>query len=522
MIKELDIRNFFTIKQIHIDLSDRITCFTGESGTGKSVLASVLIFLFGKDMTGGVADGTFVSARISQDGFKEGLGSMGYDIKKEFTLKRFVHKGRSKFSIDEKPINKNTVQTLFLNKLITTHQNSDYFTTDTYLKLFDKDYDLSKYIAIYNDWKTAKNDFYKLNEKIIRDKNKYEYAKTTAVRIKKVKPIRDEIENLRTKLNSEKMAEKLNKVNWEIDNLLNGEGKLLEILASLKGLLNRKNDLEQLDYDDSIDNFTESIKELNLKTDNQADQGTDSIKKRLSDLRMLEFTLKKPLNEIIKQNTQIEQFIAQYEELKFEITKSEKRMNIKYAILLKTASDIHDRRIKVAANIESRMKNSLKLLGVNCEIEFRFARVEPNLEGIDSVNLLFSANPQIAADIVKKTASGGERSRIVLSLLAEYKNNQTLITDEIDDGVSGKTAQKVGSLLKLISSYQQIILITHKPQIAALANIHYKVDKKIEDGIAITQIKRLTLEERKKELASLISTDSSSSEAFEYAEKLLS
>ncbi len=505
---------------MHIDLSEKITCFTGESGTGKSVLASAVIFLFG-DMAGGIDEDTSVSARISSGGFKH-LHSMGYEIEDEFILKRYVHKGRSRFSINEKPINKNIVQTIFLNKLITTRQNSTYFTTDTYLRLFDKNYDLSEYRAMYNGWKTVKNEFYKLNNEIIRDKDKYEYSKAIALRIKKVKPLKDEIEDLRMKLDSKKSVEKLNTINWEIDSLLNGEGKLLETLSLLKGLLNKKNDLEQTNIDNPIDNFIESMKELNLATDNQIVNNADSIKKRLSDLRMIEFTLKLPLNEIIKRHAQDELFIAKYEELKFRISKIEKLMNVKYDILIKTAVGIHDRRVKIAIGMGEKIKNSLKLLGMDCEIKFRFTKIEPNTEGADSVNLLFSSNPQMAADIVNKTASGGEKSRIALSMLSEYKNNKTLIADEIDDGVSGKTAQKVGNLLKALSSYQQIILITHKPQIAALADIHYRVEKRIENGQAVTQIKRLTREERKNELASLISTDSSSTEAFEYAEKLLS
>lgn len=505
---------------MHIDLSEKITCFTGESGTGKSVLASAVIFLFG-DMAGGIDEDTSVSARISSGGFKH-LHSMGYEIEDEFILKRYVHKGRSRFSINEKPINKNSVQTIFLNKLITTRQNSTYFTTDTYLRLLDKNYDLSEYRAIYNDWKTVKNEFYKLNNEIIRDKDKYEYSKAIALKIKKIKPLKDEIEDLRMKLDSKKSVEKLNTINWEIDSLLNGEGKLLETLSLLKGLLNKKNDLEQTNIDNPIDNFTESMKELNLATDNQIVNNADSIKKRLSDLRMIEFTLKLPLNEIIKRHAQDELFIAKYEELKFRISKIAKLMNVKYDILIKTAVGIHDRRVKIAIGMGEKIKNSLKLLGMDCEIKFRFTKIEPNTEGADSVNLLFSSNPQMAADIVNKTASGGEKSRIALSMLSEYKNNKTLIADEIDDGVSGKTAQKVGNLLKAISLYQQIILITHKPQIAALADIHYRVEKRIENGQAVTQIKRLTREERKNELASLISTDSSSTEAFEYAEKLLS
>ncbi len=187
---------------------------------------------------------------------------------------------------------------------------------------------------------------------------------------------------------------------------------------------------------------------------------------------------------------------------------------------------ISKKRREAAFKIEKLLINDLHSLGIkNAKILFEFNQLEKtNYHGIDSVDLLFSANKGMDLKPVKKIASGGELSRLMLIIKKHIfisNNLSTIIFDEIDSGVSGEIAEKVGLMIKEISKKQQVITITHLPQVASMSNFHFKVLKLENSNSSVTQLHNLNKEERILEIARLLSGKNISNEAVANAEKMI-
>ena len=522
MIASLDIKNFLTIKDSKILFSDNITCFTGESGSGKSVLASVLFFLFGEEIKTKISlKDVSITANIKSAVLAGHLRNSGFQIKEDFYLTREFKGNRSRFLINDKPIGKSDVRNIFLPYLITTHQNLNYLRNEVYIELLS-DFDMSKYKFLFDKQAAVKKRYQEIGVKIAGDKEEYEKSKKLIERIKKLKPYRGEIEELRKKITGIRSAEKIKEIDGQINILLYGDGKLLEHLLLLKKLLIQKEELQGGDLSASVGDIIINFENGEFQADDITESGElEKIKKRLSDLRMLEFRMQQPLDEVMDNLTDMEKFVRKYDENCAELSDMKQDINQLHNKIVGLAGDIHDRRLRAALDIEKRLSEALKGLGIDCSIRFHFEKTDPNRFGTDKISLLFSSNPQIVPQEINLVASGGEKSRILLSLLTIKNKNKILILDEIDEGTSGSTTQKIASILRLISQHCQIVIITHKPQIAAVADIHCKVSKLTIDNQAVTTIRSLSVKQRVGELASLISTESSSEEARRYAEKLL-
>ncbi len=522
MITSLDIKNFLTIKDSKMLFSDNITCFTGESGSGKSVLASVLIFLFGEEIKTKISlKDVSITANVKSAILGRHLHNSGFHVEEDFRFTREFKGNRSRFLINDKPIGKSDVRNIFLPYLITTHQNLNYLRNEVYIELLS-DFDMSKYKLLFDKQTSIKKRYQEIKVKIVEDKRQYEKSKELIEKIKKLKPYRGEIEELRKKINSIKSAERIKEIDRQMNVLLYGDGKLLEQLLLFKKLLIQKEELQGGDLSASVDDIIINFENGEFQADDAAEsEDLEKIKKRLSDLRMLEFRMQQSLDEVMDNLSDMEKFVGEYDENCLELSDMKRNIDQLHNEIVGLADGMHDRRLRTALSIEERLRKTLKSLGMDCSIRFHFEKVDPNRFGTDKISLLFSSNPQIEPQEINSVASGGEKSRILLSLLTIKDKNKILILDEIDEGTSGNTTQKIASIIKLISQHCQIILITHKPQIAAVADIHYKVSKLTADNQAVTTIRKLSVKQRIGELASLISTESSSEEAKRYAEKLL-
>lgn len=522
MIASLDIKNFLTIKDSKMLFSDNITCFTGESGSGKSVLASVLIFLFGEEIKTKISlKDVSITANIKSAVLAGHLRNSDFQIKESFRLTREFKGSRSRFFINDKPIGKSDVRNIFLPYLITTHQNLNYLRSEVYIELLSE-FDMLKYRSLFDKQTAMKKKYREIEVRIAEDEDQYKRSKELIEKIKKIKPYKGEIEELRKKIIGIKSVEKIKEIDGQINTLLYGDGKLLEHLLLFKKLLIQKEELQGGDLSVSVGDIIINFENGEFQTDDVIESGElEKIKKRLSDLRMLEFRMQQPLDEVMDNLADMEKFVGKYDENCMELSDMKQNINQLHNEIVGLADDMHDRRLRAALGMEERLSRTLKSLGVDCSIRFHFEKIDPNRFGTDKISLLFSSNPQIEPQEINSVASGGEKSRVLLSLLTIKDKSKILILDEIDEGTSGSTTQKIASILRLISQHCQIVLITHKPQIAAVADIHYKVSKLTIDNQAVTTIRRLSMEQRVGELASLISTESSSEEAKRYAEKLL-
>jgi DNA repair protein RecN (Recombination protein N) len=209
----------------------------------------------------------------------------------------------------------------------------------------------------------------------------------------------------------------------------------------------------------------------------------------------------------------------------FELGKLLKQLEEKETRVNEIANDLSNKRKASFADFESRVLDLLQNLGLkNAKFSVQHEITDTNEDGIDRIQFLFSANKNVSEQIISKVASGGELSRLMLaikSLISDSFGLPTIIFDEIDSGVSGDIADKVGNLIKQMAANMQVVNITHLPQVASKGDHHYLVYKETDDTKSITSIKQLDEGERLNEIAKMLSGDSVSSAAIENAKVLL-
>jgi len=231
------------------------------------------------------------------------------------------------------------------------------------------------------------------------------------------------------------------------------------------------------------------------------------------------------IQNLIEIKIDLDNKLQKYSVGDFELGKLLKELEEKEARVTEVANDLSNKRKVSFADFESRVLTLLKNLGLkNAKFSVQHEITDPNENGIDRIQFLFSANKNVSEQIISKVASGGELSRLMLaikSLISDSFGLPTIIFDEIDSGVSGDIADKVGNLIKQMAANMQVVNITHLPQVASKGDHHYLVYKESDDTKSITSIKQLDEGERLNEIAKMLSGDSVSSAAIENAKVLL-
>ncbi len=221
--------------------------------------------------------------------------------------------------------------------------------------------------------------------------------------------------------------------------------------------------------------------------------------------------MSKDADELINKKTELEQKLSSFENLDSEIENIEKETAKEEAELLKSAAEMSAKRKSAAVILEKELSKMLAAVGIpDGRIKFEFEHTSLSETGSDRVTLLFSANKGIEPAPVQKAASGGELSRLMLcikSLMAEHTSLPAIIFDEIDTGISGSTAVKVGNIIRQMSEKMQVIAITHLPQMAGKGHTHYHVYKEKKNNMAATRIQLLNGEERIREIARMLTGD---------------
>ncbi len=232
------------------------------------------------------------------------------------------------------------------------------------------------------------------------------------------------------------------------------------------------------------------------------------------------------IDELLEIQNELSQKVAGVESIEEEINAVEKLLQKTEADLNALAQDLHAKRTSVLKALSSEIENLIKPLGMpNAQFDIQLAYSDTFLSnGKDEVNWLFSGNKGMQFGLLKKTASGGELSRIMLavkSILAEKSKLPTIIFDEIDTGVSGDVADKMGTIMQEMGNHMQIFAITHLPQVASKGNQHFKVTKFDDDKVTTSTIKLLNTEERIHEIAQMLSGNTITDAALQHAKQLL-
>jgi DNA repair protein RecN (Recombination protein N) len=564
MIKTLAIKDYILIDKIKIQFESGLNIITGETGVGKSIIIDAMNLLIGEKASTdiirsgsekAIIEGIFdVSDNQNVINF---LGENNYDISDELIIRReILRKGTSRSFINDSPASLSHLKELgkFLIDLHGQHEHQSLLRIETHIYLLDNFGNLEKLIDEYRTYYfKLKELFAKLDElKNIESstKEKKDLYEFQAKEIDAVNPKPNEIDELQNKLNILENSERLYEATSRIyETLYESEFAVYDQLIKVRNLID---DLSRIDKTFSelkndissaisiVDELAKFIQSYNSRIEFNPEL-LEEYRERLGSLILLAKKYGGSLEAVIEHRNKIEKELQLAENFEEEIQKIEDEIEDVRKLCSDAAVRLSEKRREVAEKISKSIVTILKDLGINnakFDVVFRnkksdnprsFVKLgneyyEATPFGFDDVEFYISTNPGEELKPLAKVASGGEISRIMLALktiLAKSDKLPLMVFDEIDVGISGRIAQKVGKALRNLSEYHQIIAITHLPQIAGFANAHYVVEKKIKDGRAISTIRKLNDEERVYEIAKLISGEEITPASLESAKELI-
>ncbi|HMK27813.1 MAG TPA: DNA repair protein RecN [Chitinophagaceae bacterium] len=549
MLQKLSIQNYAIIDELEIGFSNKLNVITGETGAGKSIIVGALGLILGEraDSTALVnkekkciVEGVFNEAGKKE--LKEYLEKNDFDTNDELVIRREIGtNGKSRAFINDTPVTLSQLNELS-RLLVDLHQQFDT------LELTQHDFQrevldalaghapvLDDYHVIFRQWQQVKKELEELKAKKQQfdretDYNQFQFKELEDAGFKE-----NELENIDGELkmlsNAEGIKTTLSKVYFEL------KENETPVVQHLKTLLNQLNAYSSYhpDLSELVKRFQSAQIELQDIADeldrinshvNYDPQKIEQLTERLS----LGYKLQKKhgvnsTHELIGIQKQLEEKLQAVLHIDEVIQKKGKESNRLFAEATKLASTISDNRNKQVKPLEDKVNKLLAQVGMpNAKLKVEIKTVELNLSGNDSIEFLFDANKSGQYQPVRKVASGGELSRLMLcikSLVAQSIDLPTLIFDEIDTGISGEAARQVGIIMKNLAAKRQVISITHQPQIAGKADAHFFVYKEIVKNTVKTNIRLLTPDERITIIAKMLSGEKPTAAAIENAREML-
>jgi DNA repair protein RecN (Recombination protein N) len=549
MLQKLSIRNYAIIDELEISFSKKLNIITGETGAGKSIIVGALGLILGERADNSVlvnkekksvVEGVFDIRNRKE--IKTFLEENDFDLADELVLRREIAiNGKSRAFINDTPVNLGQLQELSA-LLVDLHQQFDT------LEIGESDFQrqvidglagnaaaLADYLQLFREWQQVKKACESLQEQKLQFDKEADYNKFQFKELEEAAFKEDELETIDAELkllsNAEGIKGTLSKVYFELEE---SENPLVQQLKSLFNQLsvysNNHPDLQTLlqrlqatqielkDIADEVDRISnhihydpEKIEQLNerlsLGYKLQKKHGVNSTNELLGIQRQLEDKLQAVLNidEAIREKEgQAEKLLAAAEQ---------------------KATALSVARKKQVKPLEEKVNKLLVQVGMpNAKLKVELKDRALSLSGLDAIEFLFDANKSGQFQPVRKVASGGELSRLMLcikSLVAQSINLPTLIFDEIDTGISGEAARQVGIIMKEMAAQLQVICITHQPQIAGKADAHFFVYKEIVKDAVKTNIRQLTSEERITTIAKMLSGEKPTAAAIENAREMV-
>ena len=549
MLASLSISNFALIDKLGIDFSDGFSIITGETGAGKSILLGALGLVLGKraDLSSlknkeerCVIEAHFQIANYKLQPFFE---SNDLDYEDETIIRReILPSGKSRAFINDSPVNLQELQELsvFLIDIHSQHQTQELSEELFQFQIIDSvahnQENINLYSAILSSFKKDKSQLSTLTSKLQsllkeQDYNTFLLEELLSANLK-VKD-QEELEQVYEQLNNvefikENIDKSLALANEEQFGILQN---LKEIKIALQKTIAFSPEYQSLfDRINSVTiEFDDIISELSQQTDNLVHdpENLELVNQKLQNIYNLQ--KKHQVNsvaELLDIQNDLDNKVVSVVELEFEINKLAAKIEKATTELDTLAINIRNNRLKAVPVLSEKLIFILEQLGMP-NVRFNMELKETDhyfANGKDELQFLFSANKGSDFGLLKKVASGGELSRIMLAvkgILAQYSSLPTIIFDEIDTGVSGEIANKMAAIMKDMSGKMQVFSITHLPQIAAKGKMHYKVYKSIQGNTTISELKLLTFEERIVEIAEMLSGKDISDSALNHAKALL-
>jgi len=549
MLQKLSIKNFALIDDLTVDFNTDFTIITGETGAGKSILLGGLGLILGKRADLSVLKNSEKKCTIEGEFFIKQYNLTSFfeendlDFEELSIIRReILPNGKSRAFVNDTPVKLNILAELS-EKLIdihSQHQTLQLADTGFQFKILDA---LANNINYLNSYKISLTIYGKLNKELNElikthqdAKQQYDYNLFLLNELNDATLEIDEqefLEKTLAKLNNiesikQSFIEALNTANNDqfgikssLHSFKNNVAKLASISKDYENLFERINSID-IEFDDIANELERANDEIAISP-----QEIESYNDRLSQIYGLQ---KKHNVSSIAELLKIQESLSLkldnvnnayqiLESKKNEIDKIESQLN-------KLGVELHNSRLKVIPDLKDQLEGTLAVLAMkNTRFKIELKESDTFLSnGKDELQILISANKGSNFESLKKVASGGEMSRIMLSvkaLLAKHIDLPTIIFDEIDTGVSGEVANKMAAIMKRMSAKMQVISITHLPQIAAKGKHHFKVFKQEINSKTITDIKLLNDRERIKELAEMLGGKDIAKSAIEHAKQLL-
>ncbi|WP_431294343.1 DNA repair protein RecN [Pedobacter sp. P26] len=549
MLQKLSIRNYALIDSLDIEFDKGLNIITGETGAGKSIILGALSLILGQRAESKyffnqdkkcVIEGSFV---LADENLKELFEENDLDFLNESLLRREISiDGKTRSFINDTPVNLSILKQIG-EKLIDIHsQHATQEINDADFQLLIVD-SLANHKSLLFDYRSG---FKKLRQdtsllkKLIAEadeaRNKQDYEQFLLNELEQAKLQEGEQEELEQELERLTHAETIKRALLTTSGLINeSEPSALQILKEaslqLQGIEKFDPAINVL-YERlrssiiEIKDITDEVSGIEENTIHSADR-LELVNQRLDLFYSLQQKHRLANNtELLAFQKQLEENLNKLLSSDEHIEKLQKEINQLKKELHKQANQLSANRKKAIKVVEEQTGTTLKKVGMlNAKLVLDQKTIsELNKDGLDEINLLFTANAGQAPAPVNKVASGGELSRLMLAikaLLAKHTSLPTIIFDEIDTGISGETALKVGEVIADLGQNMQVISITHLPQIAAKGISHYFVHKNEDNGKTTTGIRKLKQEERIGVIAEMLSGKNPGASAIENARELL-
>jgi DNA repair protein RecN (Recombination protein N) len=548
MLSHLLIKNYALIEHLELKPDANFNIVTGETGAGKSIILGAIGLLLGNradtktlynELEKCIIEGTFNMAGFY---IKNIFEEEELDYESSCILRREISpSGKSRAFINDTPVTLETLRKI-ASQLMDIHSQHDSILLgsneyqlriiDTYAQCHNK---LVEYQEKYRTYKKLQDAYQQLQIEADQYKKEFDFNNFQLEELVKAKLKPDEQEQQEKELNILEHAEEVKlRLKTVYESLNNSEQSILSVLqstvSSLAPIASYSPDYQQ--YKDRIQSCLLELKDVSRDIESEEDnieldgQKIIEIQDRLNLLYKLhQKHAVKSNGELLKIQAILEEKVSKVLNLTENLSAAKERVSEAFDAATTLADSLSKVRQNILAEIEKRVIGLLIELGIpNAILKIQHQNIQLNSEGIDQINFLFSANKGVKPRQLKDVASGGEFSRLMLAIkyvLSDKRSLPTIIFDEIDTGISGEVAIKVGKMMREMAESIQVIAITHLHQIAGRGSSHFFVYKDNSSAKTVSRIKQLGHDERIIEIAKMIGGENPSESAIHSAIEIL-
>ncbi len=548
MLKELYIENLAVIEKADIFFDEKFNIFSGETGAGKSILIGAINAVLGtrmyKDIIRTGADKAVVTAVFDYipSVVEKKLSEYGYENDGELLIRRELSAdGKGNIRICGKPATAAILKEVagglidihgqHDNRILTDNTNQRELI-DGYGGLSEK---LASYSVLFREFSALSRKIKRLEEEAAEKDERIEKLKNDIEEVEKLKLRKGDEASVSEKLNRARNSEEINKVLLGTLSAFSGDGDVSGVTDTLSVSVDRLNGISE--FIPECSQLSERISALiielediggeisRLVPDNDEELSLTNLEEKMSGILWLKRKYNKELDEILDMCDEWKDELRELSEADNTISSLNEERHRLGDEVKAAAIELSEMRNMAAKKLTEDISEQLRFLDMpDVRLEFQLTRGKITVNGMDNVEMMISVNKGEELKPIGKVASGGELSRIMLavkSVSAENDDTPTMIFDEIDTGISGRAAQKVGKKLSDISKKRQVICVTHLAQIAALSDNHLLIKKNTDNTRTYTTVHSLDYDEKLHEIARIISGDSDSEASLKNAEELI-